>query len=110
GVASQQTSSRSSHSSDAVSAELLLGVGQLARMLHEEARLADELARRLRPDLPAVGLLLGVDGLVLVLFVLVLDDHEPVLEDRVEIGLDVIGVGLLVVLVLIGIFGGGGGL
>src|SRR4051812_40658001 len=94
--------------SDAIPAELLLGVGELARVLHQEARLAHELARRTRPDLAAVALVLGVDRLVLVLFVLVLNDDEPVLEDRVEVGLDVVGIGLLLVLVLLGILGGRG--
>src|SRR3954469_15132830 len=94
--------------SDAIPAELLLGVGELARVLHQEARLAHEFARRTRADLAAVALVLGVDGLVLVLFVLVLDDDQPVLEDRVEVGLDVVGIGLLVVLVLLGILSGGG--
>src|SRR5688572_25816570 len=39
-----------SRCSDAVGAEPVLGVGQLARVLDEEARLADELTRALRDD------------------------------------------------------------
>src|SRR5436305_6150681 len=47
--------------SDAVGAELVLGVGQLAGVLHEEARLAHELVRALGLDaVRAVGAVLAV--------------------------------------------------
>src|SRR5687768_14417302 len=78
--------------SDAVPAELLLRVGQLARVLHQEARLAHELTRGPGPDLAALGLVLGVDDLFLFLFFVVVHDDEPILEDGVEVGLDIVGV------------------
>src|SRR5690606_6090286 len=54
------------------------------------------------------ALVLRVDGLVLLLDVLVLGDDEPVLQDGVEVGLDVVGVLLLFVLVLLCLLGSGG--
>src|SRR5205814_1221926 len=82
-------------------AELVLGVGELAGVLHQEAGLADELTRGTGTDLGGLALVLGVDRLVLLLVLVLVDDGDAVLEDGVEIGLDVVGVGLLVVLVIV---------
>ena len=69
-------------------------------MLHEEAGLADELARALRQDpAGAVAALLGL-GRDLLLVLLLLGGGDPVLQDGVEVGLDVVGVVLLLLLVL----------
>src|SRR5215207_8925561 len=87
----------------AVGAEHVVGVGELARVLHEEAGLAHELAGALRLDAPAaVAAVVGL-GLLVLVFALVLVGlgGDAVLEDRIEVGLDVVGVGLLVVLFLV---------
>ena len=87
--------------SDAVGAELALGVGQLAGVLDEEAGLADELARALGLDpAGAVAALLGLGRLFLLVVLFLLGGGDAVLQDGVEVGLDVVGVGLLLVLVL----------
>ena len=85
-------------SSDTVPAEHLLLVGQLARVLHQEAGPADELVgllgqdplggsrsgrRRRRPRRPRARL-----------------RRQPFLQDHVEAGLDVLVVGLLLLFVL----------
>src|SRR3954453_20489043 len=73
----------------AVATQHGVAVGQLARMLHEEARLADELARLLGQDLLGpVAPVLAVGRLLALL--LVVDDAEPLLEDDVQAGLDVV--------------------
>ncbi len=86
-------------------AVLALGVGQLARVLDQEARLAHELARALGQDLGGtLGPVLGVGDLVLLVLLLV-DDDEAVLQDDVEPGLHVVGVDVVVVLVIIVVVG-----
>src|SRR5688572_28859867 len=71
--------------SHAVPAELLVDVGELARVLDEEAALADELARRPGADLGRLpAAVLGVHRLVLVFLLLVGHDDEAVLEDGFE--------------------------
>src|SRR5688500_3288254 len=86
---------------NAVETEFALRVGQLAGVLHEETRLTDEFAGLLRGD-PRAALApvfrLDDAGLFLLVVVLVLGRRDPVLQDRVEVGFDVIGVGLVVVL------------
>ena len=61
-------------------------------MLHQEARLADELVGLLGQDLGGgVGPVVGL-GRLLVVLVLVLDDDQPLLQDLVEARLDVVGL------------------
>ena len=76
-------------------------VGQLCGVLHQEARLADELARSLGLD--AVDRITPVVDLQLlfVLVGLVVSRDHPILEDRVEVGLDVVGRDEVLVLVLV---------
>src|SRR5690606_9183130 len=71
-------------------------------MLHQEAGLADELTRALGLDAAgAVGALLGLGLLVLLVVVLLLGGRDPALQDGVEVGFDVVGIRLLVVLVVL---------
>src|SRR5580658_7898703 len=79
--------------SDAVAAEPLAFVGQLADVLHEEAGATHELVGLLGQDaLGRLGTILGVGQLVV--FRLILDD-ESFLQDHVETGFDVLVLGLL---------------
>ena len=68
-------------------------------MLHQEARLAHELAGALRLDAPGtVAALLGLGDDLLLVFLL-LRRGDAILEDGVEVGLDVVGVVLFLFLV-----------
>ena len=88
--------------SDTIGAELVLRVSQLAGVLHQEARLADELAGPLRLDpAGAIAALGRLRGLLLFVVFLFLGRRDPILQDGVEVGLHVVGVGLLLVLVLV---------
>src|SRR5205085_11510287 len=72
--------------SHAITTEHPLSVSQLTGMLHQEARLADELARPLGEDaVDRVAPIVDLDLLLVVLRLLVRSD-EPVLEDGVEVG------------------------
>src|SRR5690606_28665738 len=95
---------------DAVDADHVLLVGQLLAVLDEEAGLADELVGLLGLDAAgAVAPVVGLGRLVLVLVLVVLR-RDAVLEDLVEVGLDVVGVELLLVVVLLLVLGGLAGL
>ena len=76
------------------------GVSELARVLHEEARLAHELAGPLGQD--AVDRVTTVVDLDLFVFLvrILLDGDQAILQDRVERGLDVVGFDQVVVVVL----------
>src|SRR5258708_7780192 len=90
-------------SSDTVPAEHLLLVGQLAGVLDQEARTADELIGLLRQDpLVALGLVLLVRCLLVLWLVL---DNQALLEDHIEARLDVLVVGLLLFLLLVALAG-----
>src|SRR5579884_1638622 len=95
--------------SHAVAAQHLVGVGQLARVLHQEARPAHEFVRLLGQD--ALGALAPVVGLgdLVVLLLFVLDD-EALLQDLVQAGLDVLVVDVLVLVLALFGDGGDGGL
>jgi hypothetical protein len=84
--------------SHAVSAEVVLDT--LADVLHEEARLAHELvgAPRLHA-IAALGRRVGLCGLFFVFVLLIIAGGDAVLEDRVQISLDVVGIDQLVVFV-----------
>src|SRR5271169_187093 len=84
--------------SDAVPAHPLLGIGQLAGVLDQEARAAHELVGLLGQDaFGALGAVVGLgDLLVLGLFFF---DDQALLEDLVQAGLDVLVVDLLFLLV-----------
>ena len=70
-------------------------------MLHEEARLAHELAGPLGQDaVDRVAAVVDLDLLVL-LVVFLLGADEAVLQDRVEVGLDVVGLDEILVVVLL---------
>src|SRR5687767_7991817 len=87
---------------DAIGAEHVVGVGQLARVLHQEAGLAHELARSLRLDAAGpVAAVVGL-GLLLVLVLVVVGlGRDAVLEDRVEVGFDVVVVVLVLLLLVV---------
>src|SRR5690606_26414209 len=88
---------------DAVDADHVLLVGQLLAVLDQEAGLADELVGLLGLDAAgAVAPVVGLGRLVLVLVVL---GGDAVLEDLVEVGLDVVGVELLLVVLLVLVLG-----
>ncbi len=70
------------------------------RGLQQEAALAYELARTPGLDLVRVPTLVDVDDLVLFLVFLVVSGSDPVFEDRVEVGLDVVGVDVLEIVLL----------
>jgi hypothetical protein len=90
--------------SHAVPAVHALAVGELARVLHEEARLAHELVRLLGQHLGCVGgAVLGVRDLVLVLFLL--GDDEALFQDDVEAGLHVVVVHIVVVIDVVLVLG-----
>src|SRR5436309_2209776 len=95
---------------NAIPAEHLLGIRELAGVLDEEAGLTDELVGALRGDLGrALGTLLGVgDFLFLLLVLLLVLDDEAVLQDDVEAGLYIVGVEVLFVLFLLVLLVGGG--
>src|SRR5207237_10836954 len=86
--------------SHAVPAQHPVGVSQLARVLHQEARAARELPRPLRGDTEVGRAVLSRQAVVEVVIVVVLveagPDAHPLLEDLVEAGLDLVAVGLLV--------------
>src|SRR5579875_184474 len=85
--------------SHAVPAQPARPVGELGLALHEEARLADELAGLLREHpRRAVDAVLGIRRLLL-LVLLLLGNDEALLQDDVEARLDVIVVELVLVLV-----------
>jgi hypothetical protein len=70
-------------------------------VLHEEARLADELAGALRLDAAgSIAPLLRLRRLFLLVVVLLFRRRDAVLQDRVQVGLHVVGVGLLLVVVV----------
>ena len=70
-------------------------------MLHEEARLAHELVGLLRLDAArAIATLFGLRRFVLVVLVLGLCG-DAVLEDGVEVGFDVVGVDVVVLLLVV---------
>jgi len=74
-------------------------------MLDEEARLADELPRTFGEHLGrALGPVLGIGDLVLLVLLLV-HDHESVLQDDVEARLHVVRVDLVVILVVVVVVG-----
>src|SRR5687768_13140929 len=79
---------RTSH---AVVTVLELGIGQLLRMLDQEAALADEFSGppRLKP-VGVVAPIVGVGDLFLVVFVFVVGSGDAVLQDLVEGGFDVV--------------------
>ena len=86
--------------SDAVSAETVRFVGQLTRMLHQEARLTDKLVGAFRYyHRYALGPIVGV-GLVFVVDLHVFDD-EAVFQYHIEACLDVVRVHLIFVEVII---------
>src|SRR3984957_13732226 len=92
-----------SPSSDTVPAEHLLRVCQLAGVFDQEARAADELVGLLRQDaLVAFCLVLLVGRFFVLGFVL---DDQPLLEDHVEAGLDVLVLGLLLFFLLLALPG-----
>jgi len=67
-------------------------------MLHQEAGLANELSGPLGENTTtAVTTLLGLGGLLLVVLLL-FRSRDSILQDGVEVGLDVVGIGLLVIL------------
>src|SRR5215470_4598917 len=95
--------------SDAVDAQHQVLVGQLAPVLDQEARLADELVGLLRLDAArAVAPVVGLGHLVLVVVLVLGLGGDAVLEDGVEVGLDVVGVGLLLLVLLLLVVTGGG--
>src|SRR4029453_9459365 len=88
--------------SDAVDTEHEVLVGQLAPVLDQEAGLAHELVGLLGLDAAAaVAPVVGLGALVLVLLLVLGLGGDAVLEDGVEVGLDVVGVGLLLVLLVL---------
>src|SRR3984957_5243469 len=90
-------------SSDTIPAEHLLLVGQLARGLDQEAGAADKLCGLFGQDtLVALPLVLLVGGFLV--FRLILDD-EALLQDDVEARFDVLVLGLLLFLFVLGLAG-----
>src|SRR5579875_651110 len=105
GDGSRSVTTRSCHS-HAVPAQLALGVGQLARVLDEEAGLADELARLLGEHLEgAVAPVVDVDGVLVLVVLFLLDDHA-LLEDHVKAGFDVVAILLVVLIILVFVLAG----
>src|SRR5437763_10513995 len=93
--------------SDAIPTQHGVGIGQLAGVLDEKARLAHELAGLLGQHLHrAVGAVLGVGRLLVV--VLVLGNDQAFLQDHVEAGFDVVVLLVLVLLVVVFLAGGTG--
>src|SRR5262245_19057039 len=95
--------------SDAVDAQHQVLVGQLAPVLDQEARLADELVGLLGLDAArAVAPVVGLGHLVLVVVLVLRLGGDAVLEDGVEVGFDVVGIDVLVLLLLLLVVAGAG--
>src|SRR3546814_10924674 len=91
----------SSPRSDAVHAERRLAVGELSHRLQDEAGAAEELVLAAGLDLARRRAGAGTAVVLLLVLVLVVGRGDAVLQDLVEVGLDVVGIGLLVLVLFV---------